>query len=93
MLAFDGKLVKQQDLAEHLWHFLSSLQDLGKYSTPLVVSHPWLDPRHPDPFGHHAREIAQWLRDQTGDGWDAKFYDCCGAENKVECRSSAYVSP
>ena len=41
---------------------------------PIAVSHPWLSPGHPDPFGHHAREIAAWLESKDHD-LNMMFFD------------------
>lgn len=59
------RISRRQDLPEEAFINLEALQRLGSFMTGLpvaVVSHPWLEPSHPDPHRDNLRLLGPVLR-------------------------------
>ena len=63
-----GAVIRQQDIVEyHTELLVTAAENLykevgGTGCAPLVVSHFWLQPQHPDPQAAHSRDISGWIR-------------------------------
>lgn len=83
-----GKLLRRQDLPEEAFVTLPQLKRMGKGPggslRVVVVSHPWLQPDHPDPRGDTLRLLARVLKAYIAKegGTCGVFLDFCSLMQK-----------